>query len=194
MAEHFLKVQPPYMDALLDGTKTFEVRKNDRGYQKGDTLRLVAFDGRYRMHAGCGNANGCDKCAVTKEVAFVYSGVILASVADLRPASWCSGSAVSHDSPPPLRPPRGLVQPDMRRGVGGRRELHGVRRAAPDAGGRTHPPPAVRVDPVRSLLPGVGRPVQRSRRQQGGAVMTINWPALWCLAFFVLGFTAGRLW
>ena len=25
-------------------------------------------------------------------------------------------------------------------------------------------------------------------------IVTINWPALWCLVFFILGFVAGRLW
>ncbi len=40
MAEHVLKVQPPYLDALLDGSKTFEVRRNDRAYQRGDMLVL----------------------------------------------------------------------------------------------------------------------------------------------------------
>ena len=37
---HELKVWPPYFDALADGSKTFEVRKNDRGFKVGDTLRL----------------------------------------------------------------------------------------------------------------------------------------------------------
>jgi hypothetical protein len=39
MSEHLLKVIPPYFDALADGTKPFEVRKNDRAYQTGDTYR-----------------------------------------------------------------------------------------------------------------------------------------------------------
>jgi hypothetical protein len=25
-------------------------------------------------------------------------------------------------------------------------------------------------------------------------LVEINWPALWCLVFFVVGFVAGRLW
>lgn len=40
MAIHALKVVAPYFDALADGSKTFEVRRNDRGFQKGDTLVL----------------------------------------------------------------------------------------------------------------------------------------------------------
>lgn len=38
MADYLLKIEPPFLDALLDGTKTFELRRNDRGYQKGDVL------------------------------------------------------------------------------------------------------------------------------------------------------------
>lgn len=41
MAHHRLKVWSQYFDALKSGDKTFEVRKDDRGFQKGDTLSLV---------------------------------------------------------------------------------------------------------------------------------------------------------
>lgn len=40
MATHILKTWPAYFERLLDGTKTFEVRKDDRGYQMGDILDL----------------------------------------------------------------------------------------------------------------------------------------------------------
>jgi 6-phosphogluconate dehydrogenase (decarboxylating) len=40
MREHILKTIECYWDALADGTKTFEVRRNDRFFQKGDTLIL----------------------------------------------------------------------------------------------------------------------------------------------------------
>ena len=38
MTTHRLKVLIKYADALMDGTKTFEVRKNDRGYEVGDKI------------------------------------------------------------------------------------------------------------------------------------------------------------
>lgn len=38
--KHELKIEQQFLDALLDGSKTFEVRINDRGYQKGDTLEF----------------------------------------------------------------------------------------------------------------------------------------------------------
>ncbi|WP_373879805.1 ASCH/PUA domain-containing protein [Levilactobacillus brevis] len=37
---HELKIQPEYFNAVLMETKTFEIRKNDRGYKVGDVLIL----------------------------------------------------------------------------------------------------------------------------------------------------------
>lgn len=36
MTTHRLKVFIKYADAIMNGTKTFEIRKNDRGYEVGD--------------------------------------------------------------------------------------------------------------------------------------------------------------
>lgn len=44
MAEHHLKTVDPYYHAIADGTKTFEVRKDDRGFKVGDILHLHYFD------------------------------------------------------------------------------------------------------------------------------------------------------
>lgn len=41
---HELKVWPLYYARLADGSKTFEVRKDDRGYQAGDVLVLREWD------------------------------------------------------------------------------------------------------------------------------------------------------
>lgn len=37
---HELKVWPDYFARLADGSKTFEIRKDDRGFQAGDELLL----------------------------------------------------------------------------------------------------------------------------------------------------------
>ncbi len=37
---HSLKIHPEHYNNVKDGTKTFEIRKNDRGFQKGDKVSL----------------------------------------------------------------------------------------------------------------------------------------------------------
>ncbi len=41
---HELKCWPQYFGPVRDGRKTFEIRKNDRGYQTGDVLLLHEYD------------------------------------------------------------------------------------------------------------------------------------------------------
>lgn len=81
---HELKVDPEYMTALLDGSKPFEVRRNDRGYQRGDVLVLRELLPAYFDLSGWGecpggnDANGdCTKHEhrkVERVVSYVYSG------------------------------------------------------------------------------------------------------------------------
>jgi hypothetical protein len=41
---HELKIWPVYYQAVKSGQKTFELRNNDRGFQKGDRVILREFD------------------------------------------------------------------------------------------------------------------------------------------------------
>lgn len=41
---HDLKIYPQYYCRVADGSKTFEVRKNDRGFQPGDIVVLHEFN------------------------------------------------------------------------------------------------------------------------------------------------------
>lgn len=43
MTTHHLKTWPEYFEAIIDGSKNFEVRKNDRDYKVGDVLELHEF-------------------------------------------------------------------------------------------------------------------------------------------------------
>lgn len=42
--EHELKIWPQYYCRVADGSKTFEIRENDRGFQSGDTVILKEWD------------------------------------------------------------------------------------------------------------------------------------------------------
>lgn len=35
---HYIKLNEKYCNAVYEGDKTFEIRRNDRGYQKGDRI------------------------------------------------------------------------------------------------------------------------------------------------------------
>lgn len=41
---HELKIWPQYYCRVADGSKTFEVRQNDRGFQPGDEVVLREYD------------------------------------------------------------------------------------------------------------------------------------------------------
>ena len=53
MTEHILKLNDRYFDAVANGIKTFEIRRNDRDYKVGDTLvlRKVNDDGKFLTYA-----------------------------------------------------------------------------------------------------------------------------------------------
>lgn len=46
MKEHKLKIKKVYLDRIISGEKTCEIRFNDRDYQKGETIQfMVKHDG-----------------------------------------------------------------------------------------------------------------------------------------------------
>lgn len=53
MAHHDVKLAANFCEPVNTGRKTFEIRKNDRNYMEGDTIRLhewapeVGYSGRY---------------------------------------------------------------------------------------------------------------------------------------------------
>ena len=68
-----MKIQEDYADRIVAGDKLFEVRYNDRGYQKGD---LLTFDVKYRD--GLSNTSH-PLNSQTYEITYVHSGLGLDS-------------------------------------------------------------------------------------------------------------------
>lgn len=52
MTIHVLKVWPEFYRELASGNKTFEIRKDDRGLQTGDILKLWEFDPNTSKYSG----------------------------------------------------------------------------------------------------------------------------------------------
>ena len=44
MRVHELKILSDYTNAIVAGDKTFEIRENDRGFQKGDFIKFRVTD------------------------------------------------------------------------------------------------------------------------------------------------------
>jgi hypothetical protein len=63
---HEIKTHPTYFDAVRRGDKTFEIRKNDRGYRVGDRLLLCEFDPEFNRFTGN---------TVEREVTYIVQGV-----------------------------------------------------------------------------------------------------------------------
>lgn len=63
-ATHEVKCWPPYFDAVVRGSKPFEVRKNDRGYQKGDALVLREWNPDFNYGSG-GYTGQAHRCIIT---------------------------------------------------------------------------------------------------------------------------------
>jgi hypothetical protein len=49
---HSLKTWPKYFRAIIDGSKKFELRKNDRDFHVGDTLKLEEWDAVAEEYTG----------------------------------------------------------------------------------------------------------------------------------------------
>ena len=52
MRTHNLLIFNDFADAVVSGDKTFEIRENNRGFQKGDCIKFQAIDktGRNNQH------------------------------------------------------------------------------------------------------------------------------------------------
>ncbi|MBO5328152.1 MAG: DUF3850 domain-containing protein [Clostridia bacterium] len=59
MRNKHLKIKPEYFQAVIDGRKPFEIRKNDRKFKVGDEIVLDEYEGA-RYFEECDYYNNCD--------------------------------------------------------------------------------------------------------------------------------------
>lgn len=65
---HELKTDPHVWEAVNDGSKNFEVRRDDRGFQKGDILRLK------RWHVANWHEQRFNSPTIDRVVTFILTG------------------------------------------------------------------------------------------------------------------------
>jgi hypothetical protein len=72
---HELKTLPQYWDAIASGAKTFEVRRDDRGFQRGDFLRLLKMRkrqlGSYEVEY---DTKGEPRYTLVRRITYVLTG------------------------------------------------------------------------------------------------------------------------
>lgn len=75
MADHELKSWPESFEPVMNGTKSFELRKNDRDYKVGDRLHLREWEpklGDWDRRLGSGTYTGRE---CWREVVYVLDGI-----------------------------------------------------------------------------------------------------------------------
>lgn len=93
MATHELKCWPEFFAAIVDGRKTFEYRRNDRGFAVGDTLRLMEFE----------DGGGYTGREVCRRVTYMLEGIAVPWL----PPGCCVMSIVASDAPTTTDVPSG---------------------------------------------------------------------------------------
>lgn len=82
MRTHELKTDPEVFQAVLDGLKTYEIRKNDRGFAVGDALLL-----RETTHSGAAIAAGAPLGYTDRQYATWVTHILTGPVYGLE-AGW----------------------------------------------------------------------------------------------------------
>ena len=82
MRTHTLKTDPDVFQAVMDGRKTYEIRKNDRGFCTGDTLILLET-----QHTGAAMAAGAPLVYTGRELTMHVTHMVTGPIYGLK-AGW----------------------------------------------------------------------------------------------------------
>ena len=74
MQEHVLKTWPAFFDAVQRGEKSFEVRRDDRGFQKGDVLVLQRTESNSAYSSVDVDYGGNVSHEIRRRIAYVLTG------------------------------------------------------------------------------------------------------------------------
>lgn len=76
MTTHTVKCESQYFQKMLSGEMTFQIRKNDRDYQKGDTLVLLEYDPKERCYVTSSTLSSHARNAnvITFKITSVFTG------------------------------------------------------------------------------------------------------------------------
>ena len=77
--EHDLKLATAYFDAVASGEKCFEVRRDDRGFQRGDRLKLRRYGeddliGRYGYLKRGANCHRMNADTIEADITYILTG------------------------------------------------------------------------------------------------------------------------
>lgn len=67
---HDIKLHKRYFDEVASGNKTFEIRENDRDYQRGDKVLLLEYD-PYETKPMPGDRKGLTGRKISAKIGFV---------------------------------------------------------------------------------------------------------------------------
>jgi len=83
MKTHELKCWPEFFSLIVDGTKTFDLRKNDRGYEVGDLLVLREYDPIRQRYTELHHTVSVDY--ILREFAGLMPGYCILSIKPVQP-------------------------------------------------------------------------------------------------------------
>ena len=86
MITHELKIWPEFFNAVITGKKLAEVRKDDRGFQVGDTLILNEYDNLRSEYTGRSTVR--EVTYIARGIAGIAPGYCVLSIDGPRTEPW----------------------------------------------------------------------------------------------------------